>query len=439
MAKFQAPRGTRDFYPRQMALRNWIADCWRRVSLRNGFVEYDGPTFELLDLYRVKSGDEIVSQLFHFTDRGGREFALRPEMTPTLARMVAARAQSLPKPIKWFCLPPMFRAERPQRGRLREFVQWNIDILGEADVIADADCIFVVVDLFRELGLTPEQVMVKINSRALLAAILRARGFAEETLDRVYAVLDKRDKLPDEAFVEVVEELSGDDGRKKTTLLALGDAKGPAGLDSMAALVAGDQDGLRHHRDLVRTLELLGAMGVGGYCTFDMGVVRGLAYYTGIVFEAFGKGGLQRAICGGGRYDQLLSNLGGPPMGGVGFAVSDVVIEDLLAEFARLPDPCPTETFFLIDADPALLDRVLSLAAELRRRNVPAVFSYKRQSLVKQLKQAAGRGAARVIIVDKQTSDRDLVAVKDMRSGVQVSLPVAALLNDPFQTLEAPP
>ncbi|MCH7814459.1 MAG: ATP phosphoribosyltransferase regulatory subunit, partial [Planctomycetes bacterium] len=151
MAKFQAPRGTRDLYPPQMALRNWIADCWRRVSVRNGFVEYDGPTFEQLDLYRVKSGEEIVSQLFHFTDRGGREFALRPEMTPTLARMVAARAKSLPKPIKWFCLPPMFRAERPQRGRLREFVQWNVDILGEDDAIADADCVFVIIDLFREM------------------------------------------------------------------------------------------------------------------------------------------------------------------------------------------------------------------------------------------------------------------------------------------------
>ena len=438
MGKFQAPKGTRDFYPPDMALRNWIADCWRRVSLRNGFIEYDGPTFEQLDLYRVKSGQEIVSQLFHFTDRGGRELALRPEMTPTLARMVAARAQSLPKPIKWFCMPPMFRAERPQRGRLREFIQWNIDILGEADVIADADCVFVIVDFFRELGLTPEQVSVKINSRALLAAILGGRGFAGQTLDQVYAVLDKRDKLPDEAFVEAVEELSGDDERKKTTLLALGDAKGAGGLESVRSLVAGDQEGLRHHGELAQTFELLEAMGVGEYCTFDMGVVRGLAYYTGIVFEAFGRGGLQRAICGGGRYDRLLENLGGPPMGGVGFAVSDVVTQDLLTEFSLEPKLSPAGTFFLIDADPALFGRVLSLTAELRQRNVPAVFSYKRQSLVRQLKQASGRGAARVIIIDQDTAAHDRIAVKDMLRGVQISLPVASLLDDPYQPIESP-
>ena len=437
MAKFQAPKGTRDFYPPDMARRNWIADCWRRVSLRNGFVEYDGPTFEQLDLYRVKSGEEIVSQLFHFTDRGGRELALRPEMTPTLARMVAARAQSLPKPIKWFCMPPMFRAERPQRGRLREFIQWNIDILGEADVIADADCVFVIVDFFGELGLTPQQVSVKINSRALLAAILRGCGLAEDRLDQVYAVLDKRDRLPDQAFLEAVEQIADDD-RQKTTLLALGDATGVGGLESVRSLVAGDQEGLRHHGELVRTFELLEAMGAAEYCTFDMGVVRGLAYYTGIVFEAFGKGGLQRAICGGGRYDRLLENVGGPSMGGVGFAVSDVVTQDLLTEFSLQPGLSEGGTFFLIDADPALFGRVLSLTAELRRRNVPAVFSYKRQALVRQLKQASARGTARVIIVDQETAAHDRVAVKDMLRGVQVSLPVASLLDDPYQPIEPP-
>ena len=176
VAKFQAPRGTRDLYPPQMALRNWIADCWRRVSVRNGFVEYDGPTFEQLDLYRVKSGEEIVSQLFDFEDRGGRRFAIRPEMTPTLARMVAARANSLPRPIKWFSIPRMCRAEKPQRGRLREFYQWNADILGVDDVLADAEIIAVAVAFLREVGLTHEDVVVKLSSRPIATAALASIG-----------------------------------------------------------------------------------------------------------------------------------------------------------------------------------------------------------------------------------------------------------------------
>ncbi len=436
MAKFQAPKGTRDFYPDQMAVRTWITDCWRRVSVRNGFVEYDGPTFEQLDLYRVKSGDEIVSQLFHFVDRGGREFALRPEMTPTLARMVGARAQGLPKPIKWFCMPPMFRAERPQRGRLREFIQWNVDILGENDVIADADCMFVIIDMFRELGLSPGQVELKINSRALVASVLTIAGFPEDQLDPVYAVLDKRDKLPGDAFAEAIAELTPDK-RQQETLVALGSARGPQGLESVRKLINGNEPGLAHHQDLARALDLLAAMGVGEYCVFDMGVVRGLAYYTGIVFEAFGKGSLQRAICGGGRYDKLLAGVGGPPMSGVGFGVGDVVIQDVLTELSLLPASIgQTDALFVIDVDPKLFERVLSLTSELRGRGVAAVYSYKRQSLVKQLKQASTRGAARAVFVDRETADRDVVGVKDLGTGAQASIPVRALLEDPYQAIE---
>ena len=439
MAKFQAPKGTRDFYPPDAAVRNWIVDCWRRVSLRNGFVEYDGPTFEYLDLYRAKSGDEIVSQLFHFTDRGKREFALRPEMTPTLARMVAARAHSLPKPIKWFCMPTMFRAERPQRGRLREFLQWNIDVLGEPEVIADADCIFVLIDLFVELGLSPEQATVKISSRALLASILRLSGFAEQGLEEVYATLDKRDKLAPDAFVEAIEEAVAD-GRQKATLLALGQAKGPEGLESVRDLVKNDEQGLNHHADLVRLFELLGNMGVADYCTFDMGVVRGLAYYTGVVFEAFSQGGLQRAVCGGGRYDHLLAEVGGPAMTGVGFGLGDVAVRDLATEFDLLPANLGrTQTIFVIDAEPEFFSRVLSLVAELRRRDFAAVYSYKRRSLVKQLRQAADRGAARVIIVDGDTATRGVVGLKDLHSGAQRSLPLGVVVDDPHQDLGAGP
>ncbi|MFQ5491015.1 MAG: histidine--tRNA ligase [Phycisphaerae bacterium] len=437
MPKFQAPKGTRDFYPADAAVRRWILETWRRVSVRNGFEEFDGPTFEPLDLYKAKSGDEIVEQLFHFTDRGGRHLALRPEMTPTLARMVAARAQGLAKPIRWFCMPAMFRAERPQRGRLREFMQWNIDILGEPGVIADAECIFVVIDLFRELGLSPEQVRVRINSRALVSAILEAAGFEHAVLPRIYPVLDKRDKLPEERFAKLVNEVAAD-ARQRATLMTLGQAKGSAGLESIRPLLSDSPTGLEQHERLVHLFEILGQMGVADFCEFDMSVVRGLAYYTGVVFEAFGKGGLQRAICGGGRYDELLAEVGGPPLTGVGFGLGDVAVQDLATEFNLLPtNSGACESVFIIDAEPAYFDRVLALASQLRQEGVTAIYSYKRQSFTKQLRQASGGGAARVVIVDQSTQERGTVGVKDLQTGVQKDVEISAFVKAPFQDLGA--
>ncbi len=435
--KFQAPKGTRDFYPEDMAIRNWIEERWRAVSLRNGFVEYDGPVFEYLDLYRVKSGEEIVSQLFHFEDRGGRELAIRPEMTPTLARMVAARAHALPKPIKWFSVPRMCRAERPQRGRLREFFQWNIDVLGEDGEIADAEAIFVLVDFLREVGLSPETAEVKINSRAIVAAILRQAAIPAGRLDAVYAVLDKRDKLSPEAFNESIREIGLDDAQREM-LLRMGEAKGRDGLSDIESILRGDEEGLASCRSLRTVLDLLATMGVADYCRYDMGVVRGLAYYTGTVFEAFGKGGLRRAICGGGRYDRLLSDLGGPPMGGVGFATSDVVIQDLLAELNLLPATKEHIDFFVIDADAQLFPIAIDVTAKLRARNVSAVFSYARQGVGKQFRQAAGRKARRVVIIEPGEHAGRTVAVKDMESGVQANVAIEKLLDDPWQPLQPP-
>ncbi|MCK4658883.1 MAG: histidine--tRNA ligase [Phycisphaerae bacterium] len=436
--KFKAPRGMRDYYPDAMAARNWIMERWHRVSLRNGFEEYDGPIMEELDLFRVKSGEGIVSELFHFADRGGREMAIRPEMTPTLARMVAARANALRKPIKWYSVPRLCRAERPQRGRLREFFQWNIDILGEDDILADAECIFVAIDFFRDIGLTPEQVVMKISSRSVLAAILRINGFAEERLEAVYATLDKRDKLAPEEFSKLIETLGVPEPQEQL-LLKLGEAKGPEGITMLGEMVGQDPEGNQEVDNLERLFDLLGDMGVGPYCLFDMGVVRGLAYYTGPVFEAFGKGGLQRAICGGGRYGELLKTVGGPPMSGVGFGSSDVVIADLLKEFNLLPDLSPVTAVFVIDADPrnpTLFKRVLSITAELRRRNITASYSYRRQGIGKQFKQANDRNARRVIIVEEATLTDNTVSVKDMGTGVQQPLALEAVLDDPFQPLE---
>lgn len=431
--KFQAPKGTRDFYPEDMAARNWIMEIWRRVSLRNGFEEYDGPIFELLDLYKAKSGEGIVSELFHFEDRGGRELAIRPEMTPTLARMIAARANSLARPIKWFSVPRLCRAERPQRGRLREFFQWNIDVVGIDDVVSDAECILVAIDFFREIGLTPDDVVMKVNSRSLLSSLLAAQGFEKQRHEDIFAVLDKRDKLPSEVFVETVEKVTRSN-EEKVTLLNIGEAAGVEGLDGLADMALENEPAETELDRLRQLLALLTSMGVGEYCRFDMGVVRGLAYYTGVVFEAFGKGEFQRAICGGGRYGRLLEAVGGPPMSGIGFGTSDVVILTLLAELNRLPAEATKARrvdLFLIDADASLFDEVLALAARLRRIGLAAEFSYRRQALGKQLKQASACSASRAVIVGSEYTQRRTVSVKDLASGKQVEIGVDRFLANP--------
>ncbi len=427
---FQAPKGTRDFYPEDMAVRNWIMDAWRRVSLRNGFAEYDGPIFELLDLYRAKSGEGIVSELFHFEDRGGRELAIRPEMTPTLARMVGSRANSLSRPIKWFSMPRLCRAERPQRGRLREFFQWNIDVLGLDDSVADAECIFVAVDFFREVGLTPADMVMKINSRSLLASLLAAHGFEADRHTDIYATLDKRDKLPGDVFAESVQKITRS-AEEQATLMSIAAAAGKAGLSDLATLATGNETAEREVARLQELFSLLSEMGIGEYCAFDMGVVRGLAYYTGVVFEAFGKGQMQRAICGGGRYDQLCEVLGGPAMTGVGFGTSDVVIEVVLRELGKLPtvlaEP-PGSDVFLIDAAPEFFPTVLALAARLRQAGRRAEFNYKRQSIGKQFKAASASRAARAVIVGQEYAERRAVVVKDLATGQQNEMSVDAFL-----------
>jgi histidyl-tRNA synthetase len=413
-----------------MVLRRWIMNKWDHVSQRSGFVEYDGPIFEDLDLYRVKSGDEIVDQLFHFTDRGGREMAIRPEMTPTLARMVAARVNSLPKPIKWYSQPRLCRAERPQRGRLREFFQWNIDIIGEQSELADAECIFVLVDFFRELGLSPDQVEIKLNSREIVASLLQAANVPSVKQPAVYAALDKRDKLSADAFEELLSKIDLE-ADQIDILKRYGETSGPEGLDAIATYLSGSNVATDGCEGVRRVMGLLGAFGAGDYCRFDMGVVRGLAYYTGVVFEAFGKGGLRRAIGGGGRYDQLIESMGGPSVGAVGFATSDVVIADVLAEFDRMPAAASTLDYFVIDADPSVFDAVLNITAKLRQKGQSASFSYLRQGVGKQFKQAASRNAARVVIIEADFNASRNVGVKDMATSNQATLALDAFLDNP--------
>ena len=413
----QSPKGTRDFYPADMGRQNYILDAWRRVSVRNGFEEIDGPAFETLELYTAKSGEEIVSQLFRMTDRGGRELALRPELTPTVARMVNQRAGSLPLPIKWFAMPRLWRAERPQRGRLREFFQWNIDIVGAEETVADAECIFVAIDLLRELGLAAQDVVVKISSRPLLAAMLLERGVPQAELPGLYTIVDKQAKVPPEKFLPMMVE-------------ALTKAAAPApesvANELIAAIQITDLAGLplrsesaeKERAALLTLFKLLGDLGVADYCRFDPGVVRGLAYYTGPVFEVYDRATSMRAIAGGGRYDNLLEVLGGPRMPAVGFGMGDVVLADLLETLGKLPAGQSRIDAFLIDADAKYFPELLKLAGQLRGRGVSTSFSYRRAGVSKQFKLAS-QAKARFAVILGSELEQGQVAVKDMTSGEQ--------------------
>lgn len=420
--RFRAVKGTRDFYPDDMALRNWICDGWRRVSLRNGFVEFEGPLMEYLDLFRVKSGDEIVSQLFSFTDRGGRELALRPEITPTLARMVNARINSLPRPIKWFSIPTCFRAENPQKGRTREFLQWNVDYIGTHDVIGDAECIFAAVDFLAEAQLTAEDVTVGIGSRTLTAAALRKVGVAEGAMEAALAALDKRPRMSEEDFLKVAT----DAGIPREGIEPLCRFQAAGDLATVADILHGDEGAAEEIAKIETLMGHLQDMGVGPYCRLDMRMVRGLAYYTGIVYEILDAAESLRAVGGGGRYDNLLGVLGGPAVGATGFGMGDVVLAILLAEKGKLPDLSARLDCFVADDGEGMFREALAVVGRLRRSGVSADYSAKRQGLGKQLKEANRRNARYAVIVRP-----DGVGVKDLGTGRQSDMPKDQFLDDP--------
>lgn len=424
--KIPPVKGTRDFYPPQMARRNWIVDGWKAASLRNGFEEYDGPIFEYLKMYQVKSGDEIVEQLFSLQDRGGRDLAIRPEITPTLARMVNQQINALPRPIKWFSVPRLCRAERPQKGRLREFFQWNIDIIGEDGPEADAEVIFTTIDYLRSVGLTPQHVQAKISSRRLLAAVLKRIGIAAENLDALYVLLDKKPKLPAETFGALLAEQvpDADQARRISDFMTLDS------VDRVQEIVDPDEEMLSAAAELKVTSAALELMDIGDYCVFDPSIVRGLAYYTGVVFEVHDVGGELRAICGGGRYDNLLRDFGGPAVSATGMGMGDAVLEILLEEKGLLDDQVPRRqlAYFVACADHAFSKEMHRITAAIRSRGHSANFSYKLGGLGKQLKIASAQNARRCVIIGQEYREGKL-AVKDMGTGEQTTVDVEAFLS----------
>ncbi len=424
--KLQPPKGTRDFYPDQMARRRYLHDAWRRVSVRHGFDEVDGPIFESLDLYKVKSGDGIVSELFHFQDRGDRGLAIRPEFTPTLARMVAAKANALPKPVKWFCTPNLCRAEKPQRGRLREFDQWNIDMLGEAGPIADAEVIAVACDLLRELGVGPGLVQVKLSHREVVRQVLTSLGVPDDKINDAFTLLDGKAKTPPEVFAEKAKALGLGDEQVKRFDAMCSQAYAVGEIDKLCQ-AAGIDDKLEDLRAIDKALS---DFGLSDWCVYDLGIVRGLAYYTGTVFELHVTTGKERALGGGGRYDKLIELFGGPAMPAVGFGMGDVVLTNLLEDEGLLPEHIgPRPDAYVISVTDTGDAQLPGVVSTLRFAGLHARMSYKQTRKVgKLLKDAEACRARYAVILDDQAAS-GAASVKDLASGRQESVALDKLAD----------
>jgi histidyl-tRNA synthetase len=303
--------GFRDFLPDQCAVRNYIFSRWRDVARRYGFIEWEGPLLEATELYKKKSGEEIVDQLFNFTDKGEREVALRPELTPTLARVIAAHEREFKKPLKWFSIGQFFRYEKQQRGRLREHFQLNCDIVGEPDLAADIELVAICIDVLRAFGLTEKDFVVRISDREFWTDFLREKGVPEGRWDGFLQAIDKSGREPREKTAEKLGKLA------EATFATLKSGGKSEKLDKLV-------DGLR-------------GRGLADFVSIDIGIVRGLAYYTGMVFEVFDRAGKFRAIAGGGRYDNLIAQLsdGGVSLSALGFAIGDVVLGELINDVPR--------------------------------------------------------------------------------------------------------
>ena len=387
--------GFRDFYPTELAERSYIFRGWREVARRYGFVEYDGPPLEPLDLYTKKSGAEIVDQLYNFRDKGDREIALRPEMTPTLARMVAARANATRKPVRWFSIPQLFRYERQQRGRLREHFQLNLDIIGEADVSADAELLASASDVMRVFELSSEDVVARVSDRRLLNALLRGIGVDESQMAATYAALDKLDRDPR----DVLEHRLAAAGVGASVSAQLFELAGATADETAFTQVVAAAGASAEWDNLRRYLDHADSLGVREWVKLDLSIVRGLAYYTGIVFELFDARGELRAICGGGRYDTLLESLGGVSLPALGFGMGDVVLGELLRSRGKMPAAEAAVDVWVAYGEAGSVEDAMRVATRLRARGRSVEYALGSQKLARQLKAAHAARARETIVI----------------------------------------
>jgi histidyl-tRNA synthetase len=416
----QGVRGTRDFYPEDMRLRNWLFDNFDDAALLHGFEEYDAPVLEHEDLYTRKQGEEITQQLYNFQDKGGRKVALRPEMTPSLARMVMARAGALPMPIKWYSIPQCWRYERTQRGRGREHYQWNVDIWGTNEISADAELISILVTFFKRVGLTEEDLVIRMSSRKVLEEVLGSLGITGDTFTQTCIIVDKMDKLP----ADTVSQQLADLGLEANAIGTIQSTLGIKDMESLREVLGEDSEAVS---ELTNLFSALDSYGISEWVEFDASIVRGLAYYTGPVFEAHDRAGELRAICGGGRYDKLLSTLGGKDLPATGFGFGDMVIMELLAEKGLVPELTSGNDDVVISLSPELRNAAMSVASSLRSagRAVDLVLEDKR--LKWAFKHAERSGAQRLVMVMPDEWKAGKVRIKDLETGEETNVDVESL------------
>ncbi len=424
--QIKALPGFRDFYPEEMALRNRIVDVWKSVAHSYGFDEYDGPPLEALELYTAKSGDEIVKQLYAFTDRGGREVALRPEMTPTLARMVATRAKALRKPIRWFSVPQLFRYERQQRGRLREHLQLNMDLIGEPGPLGDAEIMAAAIDVVRQLGFDATEFQCRVSDRRLIAVVLsKLYGLDEVALPVAFQALDKVGRSQTDAIKLVEQSLPGDDAARRRATALLEAVNDPDGAVELQAR-AWELEDAAHLR---ATVEALGHMGFADFVTVDLRIVRGLAYYTGPVFELFDLTLGLRAICGGGRYDNLLHTLGGIDLPALGFGMGDVVLTEMLRARADLEIHGDQLRAFVVAVTPDDVPCALGVVRQLRDRGHAVEYALHPSPVRRQLELGGVRGARYALIVGPEERNDGVAVLRNFQTKEERRVPLTELAD----------
>ena len=413
----QSVKGTRDFYPDQMAVRTWLYNTCRRVSESFGYQEYEAPMLEALELYAAKSGEELVNeQAYILEDRSGSKLALRPELTPSLARMVAQKQNELTFPIRWWSFGPFWRYERPQKGRTREFFQWNVDLLGVDSPEADAENVAVLASFFDKVGLKPDQVMILVNDRRLMEEQFTSMGIQKRNKDQAFSWVDKKEKLTPESWTAEGEKIGLSSKQ----------------IDQMKSIL--DDKSLWQQSDsLKRFFAAIQAMGLDRFVAFDPSVARGLLYYTGTVFEAWEVAGdIKRSILGGGRYDNLLADVGGTPLPAVGFAMGDVVISLILQNYGLIPKDIlkqPAEIMVTV-FDKERMTNSIELAASFRAAGIKATCYPEAIKLDKQLKYADRTGIPWVIIYGSSELEANTVTIKSLRTGEQKSLSRSQMIED---------
>lgn len=405
-------KGTRDFYPEEMAQRQWLIGKMRDASTAFGFTQYDGPCLESIELYAAKSGEELVrEQAFVFPDRGGDPITLRPELTPTLARMVAQKQNELVFPLRWWSFGPFWRYERPQKGRTREFFQWNVDLIGSDSVLADAELIAVAATFLRMVSIQSQDVQLLVNDRQLMDQAMTSAGVPADKKGEMLRLIDRLDKLPADVWDEKV----------------LGLGLSLSQLDSVKALLQ-NKHLWQESSNLRQLFEVVESLGVREYVTYDPRIIRGLDYYTGTVFEARDTKGEFRAILGGGHYGNLIGDVGGKPLPGVGFAMGDVVISLVLEAYGLLKDELSnTGTVFVTVFNEEMLAQSLQLASKLRAEGLQVVTQTEPEKLAKQLKFADRLGYKAAIVMGPDEESQGMAQVKNLRTREQELVTLNAL------------